>query len=189
MSPEQAVGGIATLASDMYSFGLLLQMLFTEKPAHPQDLSSTELMLRAAAGTSEPMAGQPRDITALVERLKRMAPADRPTAMETLEVLERIVAAPKRRARMVMLIALAIVLAAFAAKYIVDVTTARRQAEQRRRQAEELVSFMVGDLRTKLESVGRLDVLDGAASRALAYFASLDPEELTGTTCTRTRWR
>ena len=33
MSPEQAVGGTATPASDMYSFGLLLQMLFTEKPA------------------------------------------------------------------------------------------------------------------------------------------------------------
>ena len=180
MSPEQAVGGISTPACDMYSFGLLLQMLFTEKPAHPQNLSSTELLLRAAAGTSEPMAGQPRDITALVERLKRMAPADRPTAVETLEILKRIVAAPKRHARMVMLVALSIVLAAFAAKYIVDVTTARRQAEQRRRQAEELVSFMVGDLRTKLESVGRTDVLDDVASRALAYFASLDPEELSG---------
>jgi serine/threonine-protein kinase len=180
MSPEQAAGGIATLASDMYSFGLLLQMLFTEKPAHPEDLSSTELILRAAAGTTEPMLGQPRDITALVDRLKRMAPADRPTAVETLEVLKRIVAAPKRRARMIMLIALVIVIAAFTTKYIVDVTTARRQAEQRRRQAEELVSFMVGDLRTKLESVGRLDVLDGAASRALAYFASLDPDELSG---------
>jgi tetratricopeptide (TPR) repeat protein len=180
MSPEQAVGGISTPASDMYSFGLLLQMLFTEKPAHPQNLGSTELLLRAAAGTSEPMAGQPRDITALVERLKRMAPADRPTAVETLEILKRIVAAPKRHARMIMLIALAIVIAASAAKYIADVTTARRQAEQRRRQAEELVSFMVGDLRTKLESVGRLDVLDGAASRALAYFASLDPEGLSG---------
>jgi tetratricopeptide (TPR) repeat protein len=180
MSPEQAVGGISTPASDMYSFGLLLQMLFTEKPAHPQNLGSSDLLLRAAAGTTEPMTGQPRDITALVERLKRLAPADRPTAVETLEILGRIVAAPKRRARMVMLAAVAIVIAAFTAKYIADVTTARRQAEQRRRQAEELVSFMVGDLRTKLESVGRLDVLDGAASRALAYFASLDPQELSG---------
>lgn len=180
MSPEQAAGGTSTLASDMYSFGLLLQMLFTEKPAHPPNLTSTELILRAVAGTTEPMIGQPRDITALVERLKRMAPADRPTAVETLEILKRIIAAPKRRARTAMLIAVVIVMAAFAAKYIVDVTTARRQAEQRRRQAEELVSFMVGDLRTKLESVGRLDVLDGAASRALAYFASLDPEELSG---------
>lgn len=180
MSPEQAIGGTATPASDMYSFGLLLQMLFTEQPAHPDYLSARELMLRAAAGTTEPMAGQPRDITALVDRLKRFAPADRPTAVEALEVLRRIVAAPKRRARIATLIALVIIVAAFAAKYVVDVTTARRQAEENRRQAEELVNFIVGDLRTKLEGLGRLDLLDSAASRALAYFASLDPQELTG---------
>lgn len=180
MSPEQAIGGTATPASDMYSFGLLLQMLFTEKPAHPDYLGARELMLRAAAGTTEPMAGQPRDVTALVERLKRFAPADRPTAIETLEVLQRIVAAPKRRIRIATLVIALILLAGFVTKYVVDITTARREAEEKRQQAEALVSYIVGDLRTKLESVGRLDVLDDAASRVLAYFASLDPEELSG---------
>jgi tetratricopeptide (TPR) repeat protein len=180
MSPEQATGNTATPASDMYSFGLLLQVLFTEKPVHPEYLGARELMLRAAAGTTLPMTGQPRDITALVERLKRVAPADRPTAVETLEVLKRIVAAPKRRVRAAILIAAAILFAAFVTKYVADVTSARRDAERRRRQAEELVGFMVGDLRTGLETVGRLEVLDGAATRALAYFASLDPEELSG---------
>ena len=180
MSPEQAVGATATPASDMYSFGLLLQVLFTEKPVHPEDLGSRDLMLRAASGTSEPMLGQPRDITNLVERLKQKAPADRPTANETLQILKKIIAAPKRRAQRLALIAAVMVAALLAVKYVYDVTTARREAEKRRGQAEELVSFMVGDLRTKLESVGRLDVLDGAASRALAYFASLDPEELSG---------
>lgn len=180
MSPEQAIGGVATPASDMYSFGLLLQVLFTEKPVHPDYLGSRELMLRAAAGTTEPMLGQPRDITALVERLKRKAPADRPTAVETLEVLKGIVAAPKRRARMAMLIGLVVLLTAFGLKYVYDVTTARREAVARRRQAEELVNFMVGDLRTQLESAGRLELLDGAASKALAYFASFDPDELSG---------
>jgi serine/threonine-protein kinase len=180
MSPEQALGQRATAASDMYSFGLILQMLFTEKPAHPAYLSSTELMMRAASGMSEPMTGQPRDLTALVERLKRMAPADRPTAVETLEVLRRIVDAPKRRARLWALAVLLVVLAAGVAKYVADVTSARREADRRRQQAEGLVAFIVGDLRSKLEAVGRLDVLDGAASRALAYFASLSPEELSG---------
>jgi tetratricopeptide (TPR) repeat protein len=178
MSPEQAIGGTATPASDMYSFGLLLQMLFTEKPAHPEYLGARELMLRAAAGTTEPMVGQPRDITSLVERLKRFAPADRPTAIETLGVLQRIVAAPRRRVRIATLFVALILLAGFATKYIFDVTTARHEAEEKRQQAEALVSFIVGDLRTKLESVGRLDVLDDAASRVLAYFASLDPDEL-----------
>jgi tetratricopeptide (TPR) repeat protein len=180
MSPEQALGQKATAASDMYSFGLILQTLFTEKPAHPMQLSSTELMMRAAAGTSDPMTGQSRDVTALVDRLKRLAPADRPTAVETLEVLRRIVDAPKRRARLGALVVILLLLAAGAAKYVADVTSARREADRRRQQAEGLVAFIVGDLRTKLEAVGRLDVLDGAASRALAYFASLSPEELSG---------
>ncbi len=180
MSPEQARGGIATPASDMYSFGLLLQILFSEKSPHPDFLGTRELIQRAAAGTTEPMVGQPRDMTALVERLKRLAPADRPTAMETLEVLKRIVGAPARRARLAVLVAVIVLVAGFAAKYVVDITAARREAESRRRQAESLVGFMVGDLPTKLGAVGRLDVLDGTASRALAYFASLDPEELSG---------
>jgi tetratricopeptide (TPR) repeat protein len=180
MSPEQAVGSVASSASDMYSFGLVLQMLFTEKSPHPDDLGVRELMLRAASGTSEPMTGQSRDITALVERLKQKAPADRPTANEALSILDRIIAAPKRRVRIAMMVALGIVIAGLAVKYVVDVTTARRQADANRRRAEDLVSFMVTDLPARLEVVGRLDVLDGAASRALAYFASLDPEEHSG---------
>jgi serine/threonine protein kinase len=76
MSPEQAAGKTSTPASDMYSFGLLLQQLFTERAPHPHDLNAAQLMMRAAAGISEPMTGQPRDITALVERLKAMAPAE-----------------------------------------------------------------------------------------------------------------
>jgi serine/threonine-protein kinase len=178
MAPEQARGELATPATDMYAFGLLVQTLFTEANPHPDDLSSAELMMRAARGVTEPMTGQPRDITALVDRLKSLAPADRPTAVETLAVLRRIVDTPRRRMRFATIAVLLVVLAASAAKYVYDVTSARREADRRRTQAEQLVSFIVGDLRTKLEAVGRLDVLDGAASKALAYFASLEPEEL-----------
>jgi tetratricopeptide (TPR) repeat protein len=180
MSPEQAMGRIATPASDMYAFGLVLQTLFTEIEPHPLDIYASELMLRAASGISDPVVGQPRDVTTLIERLKSKAPADRPTAVEALSVLQRIVEKPRRRMRQAALAVVLVLLAAFVVKYVFDVTTARREAERRRRQAEELVSFMVGDLRSKLEGVGRLDVLDGAASRALAYFASLSPDELRG---------
>jgi tetratricopeptide (TPR) repeat protein len=180
MSPEQAVGGDITTASDLYSFGLLLQTLFTEKP--PQDVVVSREVMRqlAARGESLPMTGQPRDLTALVVTLKDMTPANRPTAAEARATIQRIIDTPKRRIRMAVTALAIVLLLGGAAKYAFDVTTARNEAQQQRGQAEELVRFMVGDLRRKLEPIGRLDVLDGAASRALAYFASLSPEEMTG---------
>jgi len=180
MSPEQAAGQTATPASDMYSFGLLVQTLFSEKPPHPEDLAPKELILRASLGISEPMTGQPRDITALVKRLKSLAAADRPTAVEALQTLRRIEDAPRRRMRYAVIAVLLVLIIAGAIKYVADVTTARREEARQRRQAEELVSFMVGDLRTKLEAVGRLDVLDATATRALQYFASIREEDLGG---------
>jgi serine/threonine-protein kinase len=181
MSPEQAVGGDATPSSDLYSFGLLLQELLTDQAPQPAGLDQATLLERAARGESLPMTGERRDVTALVNRLKSLDAVDRPTAGDAAAAIQRTIEAPKRHARNgVIVLAIALLLTA-AGKYAFDVTTARREAERRRGQAEDLISFMVGDLRRQLEPVGRLDVLDGAASRALAYFASLRPEELTGT--------
>ena len=49
---------------------------------------------------------------------------------------------------------------------------ARNDAQQRRAQAEDLVEFMLGDLRMKLEPVGRLELLDAVGTKALAHYAS-----------------
>ena len=49
---------------------------------------------------------------------------------------------------------------------------ARQDAERSRAEAESLIEYMLGDLRAKLEPVGRLDVLDGLGERALAYYAA-----------------
>jgi tetratricopeptide (TPR) repeat protein len=54
----------------------------------------------------------------------------------------------------------------------------RDEARDQRREAEGLVGFMLGDLRQKLEPIGRLDTLDAVGSRALAYFAKQDKSEL-----------
>ena len=55
---------------------------------------------------------------------------------------------------------------------------ARDEARDQRRQAEGLVGFMLGDLKDKLEPIGRLDALDAVGSRALAYFEQQDKSEL-----------
>lgn len=54
----------------------------------------------------------------------------------------------------------------------------RDEARDQRRMAEGLVGFMLGDLRGKLEPLGRLDVLDSVAARALAYYEAQDKSGL-----------
>jgi tetratricopeptide (TPR) repeat protein len=54
----------------------------------------------------------------------------------------------------------------------------RDEARDQRREAEGLVGFMLGDLRSKLEPLGRLDALDAVGARALKYFESQDKSEL-----------
>ncbi len=55
---------------------------------------------------------------------------------------------------------------------------ARDEAREQRRQAEGLVGFMLGDLKEKLEPIGRLDALDAVGSRALSYYQHQDKSDL-----------
>ena len=53
-----------------------------------------------------------------------------------------------------------------------------REARAQRVQAEGLIEYMIGDLRKKLQPVGRLDVLDGVGAKALAYYAAQNLDHL-----------
>jgi len=59
----------------------------------------------------------------------------------------------------------------------VRATRAERTAGQARGRAEDLLTFMLGDLRAQLAKVGRLDVLESVGDKAMAYFASLDAHD------------
>lgn len=59
---------------------------------------------------------------------------------------------------------------------------ARNDARRHQGQAEDLVTFMLGDLWEQLERVGRIDVLEAAGRKSLAYFSSLQPGDLTDAT-------
>ncbi|GAB2655449.1 toll/interleukin-1 receptor domain-containing protein [Arenimonas aestuarii] len=58
---------------------------------------------------------------------------------------------------------------------------ARNDALRRQAQAEDLLGFMIDDLRPKLERVGRLDLLDAVGDKALDYFDSLPSRDQTDT--------
>ena len=55
---------------------------------------------------------------------------------------------------------------------------ARNDAQRRQAQAEDILGFMLGDLRKKLTTVGRLDLMSAVDDKAMAYFATLDPRDL-----------
>jgi len=78
-------------------------------------------------------------------------------------------------------IAAALILAAIAWGFL-EARRGRDTADRARAQAESLIGFMLGDLRTQLSEIGRLDVMDSTGEKALEYFAALQPSEIDSNT-------
>ena len=55
---------------------------------------------------------------------------------------------------------------------------ARNDAQRRQAQTEDILGFMLGDLREKLTTVGRLDLMRAVDDKATGYFATLEPRDL-----------
>ena len=85
----------------------------------------------------------------------------------------------RRQKRMAAITGLATVAFAVTAVLAINAVIARDEAEQRREQAEDLLSFMVGDLYERLEPMGRLDVLDEVGVKAMDYYATVKASRLT----------
>lgn len=85
----------------------------------------------------------------------------------------------QRKQRRVMVItALSVIAMLFMGALTYQAVVARQEAEFQRGQAEDLVEFMLTDLREKLVPVGRLDVLDAVGDKAVAYYGSEALEDL-----------
>lgn len=52
--------------------------------------------------------------------------------------------------------------------------SAQRTAETNRAEAEALVEYMIGELKTQLQPVGRLDILSGVGERVMDYYSGQD---------------
>ncbi|GMU66284.1 MAG: hypothetical protein AMXMBFR36_25580 [Acidobacteriota bacterium] len=120
MSPEQARGEQATAASDLYSFGLLLQEIFTGEPAFDRSIAPERMLVAIARGEKRPARGLDPELARLVDELTRLAPDARLDARAALRRLRWIFSAPerKRRRRLVAVWAAAAVLAIAAAAWI-----------------------------------------------------------------------
>ena len=147
-----------TTAADMYSFGVLLRDMFGESD---------------------------HDVRALIAMLMQEAPSERPTIATVLERLEALARRPARRIRVVAAVIFAAIGLFGAARYTIDLrdarsaaVKARAEAEARRAKANDLVAMMIEDLHPRLESVGRLDILDAVDAKAIDYFAALHPDEI-----------
>lgn len=85
----------------------------------------------------------------------------------------------RRHRRMAAITTTSIAAMAITIALAISAMLARDEAEQRRAQAEDLLGFMVGDLRERLEPIGRLDVLQALSDKAMNYFATVPVTSLT----------
>ena len=67
---------------------------------------------------------------------------------------------------------------AIASVLAVTAYIARNDAQRRQVQAEDILGFMLGDLRKNLTTVGRLDLMVAVDDKATAYFDTLQPRDL-----------
>ena len=180
LSPEQARGEVSTTATDLWSFGLLLGELLTGTPPWPTGLGTDELLQRASRAEATIPSGLPRLETRLLRRLLAADPQARPSAREARDALRQIIARPARRTRLVLAATVALVALLTGWKYTLDLQAeravalaAQARAESARAQAEDLAGFMLIDLYDGLRAVGRLNLLEPVALKAIDYYGDL----------------
>lgn len=147
MSPEQARGEQATPASDLYSFGLLVQELFSGRTPAQGDLSTLDTLERDRRGESLPFEDEDKDLAALVGRLKSIEPASRPTALDVAERLSWIAQKPARRRIRLLAAGIAALLVAATGTAVAFGIKAHRAAVRAEREAEaaqRVSEFLVG---------------------------------------------
>jgi tetratricopeptide (TPR) repeat protein len=201
MPPEQAEGAAVDERADVYAIGAILYHLLSGRSPYT-GASGHGVLEAVKQGPPTPLAerqpGVPPDLLAIIDRSMARSADDRyVTARELAADLRRfqsgqLVGAHRystaqlvrrwlRRHRTavsvgaIAVVALTVVGALSLRRILREEQRAdneRRTALIHRANAEELMSFMLGDLREKLEPVGKLELLGAVALKARDYYAS-----------------
>jgi serine/threonine protein kinase len=202
MAPEQARGEPVDQRADVFALGAMLYHLLAGVPPY-NARTATEVIAAASVGKVVALAarepGAPPDLVAIVERAMAPLPHDRyADAGELATELRRfltgqLVSAHRytagqrigrfvRRHRAAVTIAMLAAIGfasggTFAVRRILherDVADhERRLADTRRVAAEHLIDKMLSDVRTRLEQIGRLDLLASLGSEIRDYYGTL----------------
>jgi len=191
MAPELLEGKPPTTLADVYALGVMLYQVVVGDleralaPGWERDVED-ELLREDIASCAE---GRPErrlgNALRLAERLRGLEErrAERENERKQKEESESVRRALETaRGRRRVAVGVAVVTAAVLAVVsvlAVRAERARRSADRARADAEDLVNYMLGDLQTKLQAVGRLDPLEGAVEKARAYYEGVPREEVT----------
>jgi serine/threonine-protein kinase len=190
MAPEVLTGRTPTIQSDVYALGVMLYQVVVGDLERPlaagweRDVGD-ELLREDIAGFADGRPRhRPRSALEVADRLRTLDERRRRRRAEEKARLARARGRRRRRlaawlggAATVMLL----VISVFAYQTLQAKNReleARQNAEQRRRQAEKLIDFLLGDLRRDLQPIGKLDVLDKVGDQAMAYFAAVPEGDL-----------
>ncbi|MFL6203375.1 MAG: protein kinase domain-containing protein [Thermoanaerobaculia bacterium] len=197
MAPEVAEGRPATVQADLYALGVMLYQMIAGDFQHAlatgwrRDVADDLLAEDIACFVDGSPGQRPASAREVAERLRRLEErraeldAERRAREEAEAQRRALETAQRRRKQLTVIAAAAVVVLAVVTVLAVQAFRDRRKAElaeqvadQRRGQAEDLIGYMVGDLREKLAPVGRLDILDGIGAKAMGYFAAVPENEL-----------
>jgi serine/threonine protein kinase/tetratricopeptide (TPR) repeat protein len=202
MAPEQARGEPVDERADVFALGAMLYHLLAGVPPY-NARTATDVIAAAALGRVTPLVervrGAPHELVAIVERAMAQIPEARyPHAGELADELRRyltgqLVSAHRytaaqrvarfvRRHRAAVAIAGIAVIAfamgsALAVRRIVherdNADRERTLAVTRQRAAEQLIDEVLGDMKDRLSTIGRLDLMANLGSEIRRYYETL----------------
>lgn len=180
MSPEQAKGKHVGTSSDLFSFGLLMQWLFTGNYPYPEDETPLQIILKVIHGKTLPIeGGLDSDLEKLIKRLKSFSPEGRPHISSVCDQLRWIKNKPRRRNKKIAVIAFFIL-------FLITTVVSTlgyfkvKKANQKTEKALALAEVVNGFLKNMLSSanpqflgkdVKVVDVLDFSSKRVEEEFS------------------